>query len=108
MDGVAQSAKTETATPTADEGKAKPRGKAATAKKANKPAKAPKSDAEGEATDRLATTLDELKETKGGFVAFHFLTGKDKDAIAICARTCVIWPAPITSSRQCGPRWVTR
>ena len=82
MDGVAQSAKTETATPTADEGKAKPRGKAATAKKANKPAKAPKSDAEGEATDRLATTLDELKETKGGFVAFHFLTGKDKDAIA--------------------------
>ncbi|MBL9139301.1 MAG: hypothetical protein JNK85_25760 [Verrucomicrobiales bacterium] len=28
------------------------------------------------------TTLDELKETKGGFVAFHFLTGKDKDSIA--------------------------
>ena len=47
-----------------------------------KAAKAAKSDADGEATDRLPTTLDELKETKGGFVAFHFLTGKDKDAIA--------------------------
>ena len=47
-----------------------------------KTAKAAKSDADGEATDRLPTTLDELKETKGGFVAFHFLTGKDKDAIA--------------------------
>ena len=47
-----------------------------------KAAKAAKSDADGEATDQLPTTLDELKETKGGFVAFHFLTGKDKDAIA--------------------------
>jgi len=53
--------------------------------KVEKPAKAPKaakSDSDGEATDRLPTTLDELKETKGGFVAFHFLTGEDKDAIA--------------------------
>ena len=44
--------------------------------------KATKSDSDGEATDRLPTTLDDLEETKGGFVAFHFLTGKDKDAIA--------------------------
>ena len=47
-----------------------------------KAAKAAKSDADGEATDRLPRTLDELKETKGGFVTFHFLTGKAKDAIA--------------------------
>ena len=47
-----------------------------------KATKAAKSDTDGEATDRLPTTLEELKETKGGFVAFHFLTGKDKDAIA--------------------------
>ena len=58
---------------------------AAAPAKVEKPAKvskAAKSDADGEATDRLPTTLEELKETKGGFVAFHFLTGKDKDAIA--------------------------
>lgn len=41
-----------------------------------------KSDTDGEATDRLPTTLDELRETNGGFVAFHFLTGKDKDSNA--------------------------
>ena len=50
--------------------------------KAGKPAKPAKADADGEVTDRLPTTLDELKETKGGFVAHLFLTGKDKDAIA--------------------------
>jgi hypothetical protein len=53
--------------------------KAAKATKAIKPAKA---DADGESTDRLPTNLDELKATKGGFVAHLFLTGKDKDAIA--------------------------
>jgi len=58
---------------------------AATPSKVEKPAKAAKaakSDADGESTDRLPTTLAELKETKGGFVAHLFLTGKDKDAIA--------------------------
>ena len=54
----------------------------AKAEKPAKAAKATKTDTDREATDRLPTTLDELKETKGGFVAFHFLTGKDKDAIA--------------------------
>jgi hypothetical protein len=53
--------------------------KAAKATKAVKPAKA---DADGESTDRLPTNLEELKATKGGFVAHLFLTGKDKDAIA--------------------------
>ena len=54
----------------------------ANVEKPAKATKAAKADTEGEVTDRLPTTLDELKETKGGFVAFHFLTGKDKDAIA--------------------------
>lgn len=39
-------------------------------------------EADGETTDRLPTTLEELKATKGGFVAHLFLIGKDKDAIA--------------------------
>ncbi len=47
-----------------------------------KGAKAAKSDTDGETTDPLPTTLDELKETKGDFVASHFLTGKGKNAIA--------------------------
>jgi hypothetical protein len=53
--------------------------------KVEKPAKvttATKTETDVESTDRLPTTLEELKDTKGGFVAFHFLTGKDKDAIA--------------------------
>jgi hypothetical protein len=41
-----------------------------------------KADADGETTDRLPTTLKELKGTKGGFVAHLFLTGVDKDTIA--------------------------
>ena len=51
--------------------------------KANKtPEAIEKGDADGETTDRLPTTLSELKETKGGFVAHLFLTGKDRDTIA--------------------------
>ena len=72
-------------TTTANEPKAAKAKKATTAPATEQPAKAAKStksDTDGEATDRLPTTLNELKETKGGFVAFHFLTGKDKDAIA--------------------------
>jgi hypothetical protein len=41
-----------------------------------------KADADGESTDRLPTNVGELKETKGGFVAYQFLTGKDRDVIA--------------------------
>lgn len=42
----------------------------------------PPSDADGETTDRLPTTLRELKKTKGSFVATLYLAGKDKDGIA--------------------------
>jgi hypothetical protein len=41
-----------------------------------------KADTDAETADRLPTTLKELKETKGGFVAHLFLTGVDKDTIA--------------------------
>ena len=66
----------------------RPKAKAAKAPKAEKaakptkPAKAAKGDTDGEASDRLPTTLRELKETKGGFVASLFLAGKDREAIA--------------------------
>jgi hypothetical protein len=57
------------------------------AKNDTKPAKpsAPKSKAAKEAaetSDRLPTSLAELKASKSGFVAHLFLTGKDRDAIA--------------------------
>ena len=68
--------------PVIDPPAAQPEAKPTKPTKAGKPAKAAKADADGASTDRLPTTLAELKETKGGFVAFHFLTGKDKDAIA--------------------------
>ena len=79
-----KAAKAEKATPAPATEQSAPQPAAAPAKveKPAKASKAAKSDADAEATDRLPTTLDELKETKGGFVAFHFLTGKDRDAIA--------------------------
>ena len=77
-------AKARKATPAAATEQPTPHPALAPAKveKPSKAAKAAKADADRESTDRLPTTLAELKETKGGFVAFHFLTGKDKDAIA--------------------------
>ncbi|MGE3313216.1 MAG: hypothetical protein AB7O66_24890 [Limisphaerales bacterium] len=78
----AAKAKKATPAPATEQPTPQPSSAPAKAEKPAKAAKATKSDADGEATDRLPTTLDELKETKGGFVAFHFLTGKDKDAIA--------------------------
>ena len=60
--------------------KAKPqRGKAPKAEKANAAAKG---EDDGEASDRLPTSVKELKETKGGFVATLYLAGKSKDLIA--------------------------
>jgi hypothetical protein len=56
-----------------------PEPKAAKAKKAPRSAKG---EVDAENVDRLPTTLAELKETKGGFVAYQFLTGKERDAIA--------------------------
>ena len=41
-----------------------------------------KVESETEPVDRLPTSLEELKASKGGFVAYNFITGQDKDAIA--------------------------
>ena len=78
----AAKAKKATPAPATEQAAPQPAAAPAKAEKPAKAAKATKTDTDREATDRLPTTLDELKETKGGFVAFHFLTGKDKDAIA--------------------------
>ncbi len=56
--------------PKASAPKAKPEPKAKAAKEAT--------DTDGEATDRLPTTVEELKESKSGLVTFLFLSGKDK------------------------------
>lgn len=59
--------------------------KTAKGKKALNPPRGTKpapAESDGEVTDRLPTTLKELKETKGGLAASLFLTGKDMDAIA--------------------------
>ena len=47
-----------------------------------KPRKAPKADVDPEPTDRLPSTLPELRQTKGGLAACLFLEGKDTGAIA--------------------------
>ena len=38
--------------------------------------------ADAEPTDRLPTTVEELKESKSGLVSFLFLSGKEKEDIA--------------------------
>jgi len=38
--------------------------------------------ADAEPTDRLPTTVEELKESKSGLVSFLFLSGRDKEDIA--------------------------
>ncbi len=56
-----------------------------TAVKTPEPAKsrkAPKGDVDPEPTDRLPSTLPELRQTKGGLAACLFLEGKDAGAIA--------------------------
>ena len=75
-------AKKATPAPATEQPAPQPAVDATNVEKPTKATKAAKSETDGETTDRLPTTLDELKETKGGFVAFHFLTGKDKEAIA--------------------------
>ena len=52
------------------------------APKAPKVTKASKKDADAEPADRLPSTIEELKETKGGLVAWMHVSGKDKDEIA--------------------------
>lgn len=54
----------------------------ATKPKAIRKAKAARKEADTEKLDRLPTTLAELRETKGGFIATLFLKGRDRDGIA--------------------------
>ncbi len=70
-----QTAKTQTPTPAPA-----PNGTA----KAPKAKKEPKAKVEKgeEPADRLPTSVEELKETKGGLVTYLFLSGKQKEDIA--------------------------
>ncbi len=64
--------------------KTQPQAPAPAAKvKAPKAKKEPavKVEKDEEPADRLPTSVEELKETKGGLVTYLFLSGKDKDAI---------------------------
>jgi hypothetical protein len=67
------------ATPKASKAKREPAAKQANVE-APKPAK--KSKQESEPVDRLPSNIDELKASKSGLVAYLFLSGKDKEAIA--------------------------
>jgi hypothetical protein len=69
------------ATPKASKTKREPAAKAPTAV-AEGPKPAKKSKEVSEPVDRLPSNLDELKDSKSGLVAYLFLSGKDKDAIA--------------------------
>jgi len=50
--------------------------------KASRKAKAARKEVDSEKMDRLPTTLRELRDTKGGFVATLFLKGMARDGIA--------------------------
>lgn len=52
------------------------------APKVEKAKPAPTGEDEGEISDRLPTSLKELKETKGGLVASLYLGGRSRDFIA--------------------------
>jgi hypothetical protein len=69
------------ATPKTSKAKREPAVKAPKANvEAAKPAR--KSKEESEPVDRLPSNIDELKASKSGLVAYLFLSGTDKDAIA--------------------------
>jgi hypothetical protein len=69
------------ATPKTSKAKREPVAKAPKANvEAAKPAK--KSKEESEPVDRLPSNIEELKASKSGLVAYLFLSGKDKEAIA--------------------------
>ena len=70
-------ATTTTEAPKAKQPKAKRAAKAKTAKKARKA----KQDKKAGPADRLPSTLDELKATKGGLVCYLFFSGKEKAEI---------------------------
>ena len=67
-------AATTTEAPKAKQPKAKRAAKTKTAKKAKK-------DKQAGPADRLPSTLDELKATKGGLVCYLFFSGKEKAEI---------------------------
>jgi hypothetical protein len=68
---------------------AEPRADKPTPEKA-KPAKKAKDDSEP--VDRLPSSIDELKASKSGLVAYLFLLGKDKEAIAAELKTAFKLP----------------
>ena len=70
-----QTPKTEVQTPKAKAPKAKREPAAKVVKEA-------KAEADTEPADRLPTSVEELKATKGGLVTYLFLSGKDKEEIA--------------------------
>jgi len=59
-----------------------PKAETASVVKANKPKPAKEGKTSAEAGDRLPTTIEDLKATKGGLVCFLFLSGKEKEEIA--------------------------
>ena len=86
-DAAKETAKTQpqTAAPApVPNGKAKaPKAKKEPAAKVEKPAcAAAAAGRDEEPADRLPTSVEELKESKSGFVTFLFLSGKEKDTIA--------------------------
>jgi hypothetical protein len=58
-----------------------PKAKATNGRR-NAAPKVEKPEADTETSDRLPSSLEELKATKGGLVSFLFLSGKDKEEIA--------------------------
>jgi hypothetical protein len=79
------------ATPKTSKAKREPAAKAPkTAVEAAKPAK--KSKEESEPVDRLPSTIDEMKASKSGLVAYLFLSGKGKDEIATELKTAFKLP----------------
>jgi hypothetical protein len=76
------------ATPKTSKAKREP---AAKAPKADVEA-AKKSKEESEPVDRLPSSIDELKASKSGLVAYLFLAGKDKEAIAAELKTAFKLP----------------
>ena len=76
-----QSQTSASAKATADKPAPAQNGKAKAPKAKKEPAA--KVEKDEEPADRLPTTVAELKESKSGLVTFLFLSGKDKDTIAI-------------------------
>ena len=82
MKTKANTTKEQTTAITTEAPKAKqPKAKRAAKPKTAKTAKKAKKDKKAGPADRLPSTLDELKATKGGLVCYLFFSGKAKDEI---------------------------